>query len=79
MMRPEQQAAYLASQQGPTAQELARALPDLGDATAGMLAELARDPTPDRCDRMLVQLDGARQLVSRLRGLIQASSPAHGS
>lgn len=60
--------AYAAFLRGPTVDELARALPDLGDHTATLLSELARSPSPDRCDRALVQLDGARQLVARLRG-----------
>lgn len=68
MTRPEEQSAYLAFQSGPTAEELAKALPDLGDHTAAILSELARNPTPDRCDRVLCQLAGARELVTRLRG-----------
>lgn len=67
-MTPEQQTAYLAFQNAPSAAELCRALPDLGEHTATILSELARSPSPDRCDRALVQLDGAKQLVARLRG-----------
>lgn len=67
-MIPEAQAARLSLQAGPSCEAMAAALPDLGDATSAMLAKLARDPTPNRCDRVLAQLDGARQLVSRLRG-----------
>ena len=68
MSRPEEHSAFLAFQSGPTAEELAKALPDLGDHTAAILSELSRDPTPDRCDRALCQLAGARELVTRLRG-----------
>lgn len=68
MTSPEQQAAWLAFQSGPSPEAMAAALPDLGDCTASMLAELARDPTPERCDRVLSQIEGARQLVARLRG-----------
>lgn len=77
MTRPEEHSAFLAFQSGPTAEELARALPDLGDHTAAVLSELSRDPTPDRCDRVLCQLAGARELVTRLRGsLIREGSPS---
>lgn len=67
-MTPEQQAALLSFQSGPSVHEMTRALGDLGDHTAAILSELGRSPTPDRCDRALIQLDGARQLVTRLRG-----------
>lgn len=72
MTRPEEQAAFLAFAKGrPTAEELARALPELGDHTATVLSELSRDPSIDRCDRCLCQLAGARELVTRLRGAIR--------
>ncbi len=67
MNRPEEQAAFLNFQSGPTANEMLRYLPDLGERTAAQLTELARAPTIERADRMLAQLDGARTLVSRLR------------
>lgn len=70
MNRPEEQNAFLAFQRGPTAEELAKALPDLGDHAATLLSELARDPTADRCDRALCQLAGVKELVTRLRGLV---------
>lgn len=68
MTGPEARSAFLAFQNGPTVEELAKALPDLGDHTAGILSELARDPSRDRCDRALCQLAGIRELVTRLRG-----------
>lgn len=71
MNGPGKHAAYLNFGSGPSVEAIAKALPDLGDCTASMLAELARDPTPERCDRMLSQLDGARQLVAMLRGKLR--------
>lgn len=68
MTGPEAKAAYLAFQNAPSVREIAAALPCLGEHTAAVLAELARDPSPDRCDRALCQLAGARELVARLRG-----------
>lgn len=68
MSRPEEQAAYLSFAAGPTQAEMLAYVPDLAERTAAQMTELARAPTPERCDRMLAQLDGARQLVARLRG-----------
>ena len=45
---------------------LAAALPDLGDCVSSQLAELSRDPSRDRCDRVLHNLAGVVQHVRRL-------------
>lgn len=45
---------------------LAAALPDLGDCIASQLVELSRDPSRDRCDRVVANLGGVVQHVRRL-------------
>ena len=45
---------------------LAAALPDLGDCISSQMAELSRDPSRDRCDRVLHNLAGVVQHVRRL-------------
>jgi len=41
-------------------------LPDLGEALAAQLAELERDPTRDRAERVLANLAGVAAHVRRL-------------
>lgn len=48
------------------AASLAAALPDLGDCISSQLAELARDPSRDRCDRVIHNLQGVIQHIRRL-------------
>lgn len=45
---------------------LAAQLVDLGDCICAQLAELSRDPSRDRCDRVLHNLQGVIQHVRRL-------------
>lgn len=52
---------------GPTAQEQASALPEIGEGLSAQLYELHRDPTPERCERMASNLGGAQRAVLRLR------------
>lgn len=52
---------------GASAAAQAATLPDVGDALAGALVTLSRDPEPSRCELLAIQLDGARQAVLRLR------------
>lgn len=64
--------------QGPSAEDLIRYLPDLGERTMAQLAELARAPTAERCDRFLSQLDGVRHLVGTLRGSLAREGMGNG-
>jgi hypothetical protein len=50
----------------PHAHELRAALPDLADMLAAQLHELHKDPSPDRCERMTVQLAHVQTHVRRL-------------
>ncbi|MCC8364494.1 hypothetical protein LK996_15590 [Lysobacter sp. A6] len=77
-MTPDTLAARAAAAHDPSTDEITRYLPD-GDRTAAQLSELARDATPDRCDLMLVQLEGARQIVSMLRASLIRGECGDGS
>jgi hypothetical protein len=60
----------------PSGTELAKNLPDAGEALLGAAIELSRDPQIDRCDRYLARLNGTVQLVNRLRAtLIREAIP----
>lgn len=63
--------AYEAFCAGPTPEELMRYLPDLAERTAAQLLELHRAPTPERCERMAIELEGARHLCLRLREVLR--------
>ena len=45
---------------------LAAALPDLGDCVSSQLVELSRDPSRDRCDRVVANLRGVILHIQRL-------------
>ena len=51
---------------------LAAALPDLGDCISSQMAELSRDPSRDRCDRVLHNLAGVIQHIRRLAAAQEA-------
>lgn len=51
---------------------LAAALPDLGECIATQLVELSRDPSRDRCDRVLHNLAGVIQHIRRLAAAQEA-------
>lgn len=48
-----------------------KVLPDAGDGLAAQMSELARDATPERCERLLVNLRGAQSTILRLREALQ--------
>lgn len=51
---------------------LAAQCPDLGECIATQLVELSRDPSRDRCDRVLANLAGVVQHVRRLAAAQEA-------
>ncbi|TWI12713.1 hypothetical protein [Aerolutibacter ruishenii] len=71
-------AAVYAAQFSPRVDELTKPLPDAGDAFAAMLADLARDPQPERVERALVRLEGIRQHLHRLHGALTRGDGADG-
>lgn len=59
------------------AEALRRLLPDISERTASQLLELHRCPTPERAERMAIELEGARTLALQLRqALIQEAQDA---
>jgi len=59
------------------AEALLRLLPDISERTAAQLLELHRCPTPERAERMAIELEGARTLALQLRqALIQEAQDA---
>lgn len=49
------------------AETIRRTLPDVGEGLAAQLAELSRAPTPERCERVAIDLQGAFAAVLRFR------------
>lgn len=60
---------------GPSAEQQAAALPDVGDGLSAQLDALSRDPTPSGCEILAANLDGARRAILRLRASLLAESP----
>lgn len=54
-------------------ERLRKQMPELGECLAGQLAELSRDPSRERCDRVLQSLAG---VIAHVRQLA-ASQEAH--
>ena len=50
---------------------ICKVLPDAGDGLAAQMADLARDATPERCERLLINLRGAQSTVLRLRDALE--------
>ena len=67
MSPADQHLAAQAALYGPSAQEQASSLPEIGEGLAAQLVELWRFPTPERCERMAANLGGAQRAVLRLR------------
>lgn len=67
----DQHLAERATLYGPTAQEQASGLPEIGEGLATQLADLARDPTPVRAELMAINLEGAKRAVLRLREALE--------
>lgn len=51
----------------PPVETLAAQLPDIADGTASILADLARNPTPERAERAQQHLRGVQHYVATLR------------
>lgn len=59
------------------AEELRSCLPDASERTAAQLMELYRAPTPERCERMGLELDGLRTLCLRMRQALVLEGEGH--
>ena len=55
-----------------------KVLPDAGDGLAAQMADLARDATPERCERLLINLRGAQSTVLRLREALEREGRGDG-
>lgn len=51
----------------PKLEDLRRQLPDLGDGLQAQCHELYAAPTPERCERLALNLEGARRAILTLR------------
>lgn len=59
--------ALYAALYGPTADELRRSLPEIGEHLQRSLESLSAEPTAEMAERIAVELDGARRAVMRFR------------
>lgn len=73
-----QDQAALAALYAPTVTTLTAQLPDIGDAVAGGMVTLARNPTTAAVAQVEAQLQGAVAYVRRLREAILREGGAHG-
>lgn len=61
---------------GPTAEQQAEGMPEIGDGLQTQLVALWRDPTAERCEAVAANLQGARSAVLRLReALLREQGP----
>lgn len=67
-----------AALQRPDAAALHDALPDMADGLHTQLCELHARPGADRCDRLLLNLEGAVQYVRVYREALVAEGEGHG-
>lgn len=56
---------------------LHRQLPDLADRTHAQLHELHREPTPERAERLAIELEGVRQHVLSYRQALLLEGEEH--
>lgn len=55
----------------PVAGSIHLLLPDIGDGLAAQFADLHRDCTAERCERLVINLRGAQATVLRLREALE--------
>jgi len=60
----------------PDPEALRRQLPDLGDGLSAQCHELHTKPTAERCERLALNLEGARRAVLTLRERLIAEGQA---
>jgi hypothetical protein len=71
-------AAIYAASFVPSADALRGPLAELGQGLAGQLAELWARPSPERCERLSHNLDGALRQVRALREALLREGDGHG-
>jgi hypothetical protein len=72
-------AAQQPSQYAVAPATLARQLPEIGEAAAGFLCDLARVPTTVHCEQALIRLEGIRQQVAKLADALRREGGPHGA
>lgn len=54
-----------------TSADLLQLLPEIGASLDAQLSELARVPTPERCERLGIELEGVRRHLAKIREQLQ--------
>jgi hypothetical protein len=58
------------------AADLLKPLPEVGESLAAQLCELVRCPTPERAERLAMELEGVKRLIARVREkMLQEAAP----
>ncbi|HYG05324.1 MAG TPA: hypothetical protein VD865_02805 [Stenotrophomonas sp.] len=70
--------SHLSHHQEPPADSLRGLLPDLAERTAAQLLDLHRYPTPERAERLAIELEGIRTLALKLRHALIQEARADG-
>lgn len=77
-MSPADAAALHAEMTPPDVEALRRQLVDIGDSLHAQLHEMSARPRLDACDRLLINLSGARVAVWHYRKALQREGGADG-
>lgn len=76
-MTPTQQAvAAMTALYQPSASAQAKGMPEIGASLDAQLVALSMDPTPERCEAVAANLEGAKRAVMRLREAVQREAAA---
>lgn len=54
-----------------TSADLLQPLPEIGASLDAQLSELARFPSPERCERLGIELEGVRRHLAKIREQLQ--------
>jgi hypothetical protein len=60
----------------PNSDQMAKHLPELGEALMAACIDLKRCPQPDRCEALMARLDGARAHILQLRAALMREATA---
>lgn len=55
-------------------EDLLEPLPEVGESLAAQLVELHVRPTPDRAERLAIELEGIRRQILRIREVLQCEA-----
>ena len=54
-----------------TSADLLQLVPEIGSSVDAQLSELARFPSPERCERICIELEGVRRHIAKIREQLQ--------